>query len=164
MAISIPGKESIFPTNFWLPFFLAITKKFLKNSIFQTLWCICNTYTEKHVDKVDFDILGSRFTIFQLAPSIFPISVCPETFVQNFCFCNLICHGLLKISMRVTEKGKILLILPHVVLLAWLNILYYYYVGVEHWIGLRSVVKFLEILCQQDYSNLKNILEDPCRI
>ena len=40
----------------------------------------------------------------------------------------------------------------------------YYYVGVAQWISLRSVVKFLEVLCQQDSSNFKNILVDPCRI
>ena len=41
---------------------------------------------------------------------------------------------------------------------------YYYYVGVAHYVGLKLVVKFLEALCQQDSSNLKNISEDPCRI
>ena len=43
-------------------------------------------------------------------------------------------------------------------------IIYYYYVRVAHWIGLNSKVKFLEVLRQQNSSNLKNILEDPCRI
>ena len=38
-----------------------------------------------------------------------------------------------------------------------------YFVGVAHWICLRSVVKFLEVLCQQDSSNLENISEDPSR-
>ena len=41
---------------------------------------------------------------------------------------------------------------------------YYYYVGVVHLIGIRPVVKFPEVLCQKDSSNLKNHSEDPCRI
>ena len=40
---------------------------------------------------------------------------------------------------------------------------YCYYVGVAHWIDLRLVVKFLEVLCQQGSSNLNNISENPCR-
>ena len=40
---------------------------------------------------------------------------------------------------------------------------YCYYVGVAHWIDLRLVVKFLEVLFQQNSSNLNNISEHPCR-
>ena len=52
-------KRTNFSSNFWLPFYDNTQKKFK------------NTYTyntEKHIDKVDFDIWGSMFTFFQLAP------------------------------------------------------------------------------------------------